>query len=227
MKNDETYFTRSSSGLVRELSWWDVLFMVIATPAASGILYYSVSTSSSYPGGSVPLAFVIGMLLFLPIAALIAIISATIPRSGSLYVGISRLIDPSVAYLGAYLFFIGYSLTIGVLGYIIVGISGGILVAGGLAGNMQGLVSFGEALQTTGWQIIGGIVWVLLFWFITFRGIKAFKRIMKIVFFIPFIATLVSIIYFLFTSSGEVSQLFNNAWGEGAFEQIKIGRAHV
>ena len=220
MEQKEIVFTRNTSGLVRELSWFDVFIMVIATPAASGILYFSVSTTSSYPGGNVPLAFIIGLILFLPLAAFIGIFSATMPRSGSLYVGVSRLIEPSIAYLGAILFFIGYGLTIGVLGYIVMGISGGILVAGGIAGKIDGLMKLGEALQTPFWETVGGFLWVILFWFITLRGLRAFRRTMRILFFIPLIATFIALTYFLITSPSSAAELFNKAWGEGVYEKI-------
>lgn len=220
MAEKELIFTRSASGLVRELSWWDVLIMLIATPAASGILYYSVSTASSYPGASVPLAFFIGMIMFLPICASIAIVSSIMPRSGSLYILISRLINPTLGYLAGFLFFLGYSLTIGVLGYIIMGIIGGILTNSGMASNITGFTNLGIALQSRLWGTIGGILWVAFFWLITLAGVRPFRNILRILFAIPGIATVITIIYFFFTSPSMAQLAFNYNWGSGAFQSI-------
>lgn len=220
MQEKGIIFTRSASGLVRELSWWDVFIMLIATPAASGILYYSVSTASSYPGASVPLAFLIGMIMFLPVCALIAITSAIMPRSGSLYVLISRLVDPTISYLSSFLFFLGYSLTIGVLGYIIIGIIGGILVSSGAASGAAGLASIGTALQSRFWSTTGGILWVGFFWLITLAGIRPFRNILRILFAIPGVATIIAILYFLFISPSAAQSAFDHCWGSGAFQSI-------
>jgi hypothetical protein len=38
----EEVFVRRASGLVRELSWFDVTIWAIACPAASGMTYYAV-----------------------------------------------------------------------------------------------------------------------------------------------------------------------------------------
>ena len=38
----EEVFVRRASGLVRELSWFDVMIWAIACPAASGMTYYAV-----------------------------------------------------------------------------------------------------------------------------------------------------------------------------------------
>ena len=85
MEQKEVIFTRRASGLVRELSWVDVFIFVIAGPAASGITYFSVARAADYPGGSIPLGFVIGLVMFLPICALIAMTSAIRMGTGPVY----------------------------------------------------------------------------------------------------------------------------------------------
>ncbi len=80
---DNLVFTRKTSGLVKGLSWKDILILVISAPAGSGILYYSVSTASTYPGGNIGLSFLIGMALFIPLLYLAALNASMIPNSGS------------------------------------------------------------------------------------------------------------------------------------------------
>ncbi len=215
-------FTRRASGLVRELSWFDVFIFVVAGPAASGVIFYSVSTAADFPGASLPLAFLIGLGIFLPITILVAITSATMPRSGGLYIAVSRVLGPTIGYMSAWLLFVGYGISSGVLGYIVVGLIGSGCSTAGLAGGSDVLARVGAAMQTPLWQTIGGAVWVVLFWYIAYRGIRKVKNIMRAMFFIPMVGTIIAVIWF-FASGGieSVAASFNAVWGEGVFQAIQ------
>ena len=213
-------FTRNASGLVRELSWWDVFIWVVATPAASAITFYAVSTAVKYPGASMWLSFLIGFIMFFPIYALMGIISASMPRSGSQYVFVSRVLNPTLGYLGGWLFFIGYGIAIGVLGYIAMGIAGGAFAVAGNALKNTALISFGNILGGHLWQTIGAIFWVGIFWAITLKGVKWVRTTMRILIVIPLIATLIGIIYCFAVGPGGVASAFNHTWGAGVFQTI-------
>ncbi len=213
-------FARKSSGMRRELSWLDVMIMSISAPAASGILYYSVNTQSSYPGGSIILAFIIGLLIFLPIAYVISMLATAMPRAGSLYVAVSRLMDSSVGYIGAYLYFIGQAIIAGVVCHIVIGIVGGIFVSISEAYSIVFFKELGIAFQSTTGKVIGGFLLVIFFWAVNLGGIGIFRRIMKFSFYLPVIATLLTIIIFLFTSSSGAIESFNQTWGTGAYQNI-------
>ncbi|MCF7793450.1 MAG: APC family permease [Candidatus Cloacimonetes bacterium] len=214
-------FNRRASGLVRELSWLDVFIFVVAGPAASGVMFYSVSTAADFPGANLPLAFLFGLIIFLPITLLVAINSATMPRSGGLYIGVSRVLGPTMGFISAWLLFIGYGISSGVLGYLVVGLMGSAFSTAALSSGINWLANLGAAMQTTTWQTIGGFIWVILFWYIAYTGIRKVKNIMRIAFFIPLIGTIISIIWF-FSSGGmeNVATMFNNTWGAGVFQNI-------
>lgn len=214
------YFARRASGLVRELSWLDVAIIAAGAPAASGIMFFSVAAAHRYPGGSIWLAFLIGTLLLLPVAILLGIATATVPRSGSPYTVTSRVLDPSVAYIGAILFFFGYGVALGVIGYIVAGIAGGVFSVVGQVGNQPGLKDFGSSLGSTNGQIIGGLVFTVIAWLLVYLGTKSFKISYWVLFLIPFVATLVAIVYFLAQGSGGGASSFNATWGTGAFQKV-------
>lgn len=69
LEEEETFFVRRASGLVRELNWYDIIIWVLATPAASGMTYYAVKIlgDPSVYNGNLPLAFFIAGLMFLPL----------------------------------------------------------------------------------------------------------------------------------------------------------------
>lgn len=213
-------FARQSSGMVRGLSWVDVLIMSVAAPAGSGILYYSVNTQSSYPGGNIALAFVIGLIVFLPVSFVVSMLATAMPRSGSLYVAVSRLMDSSVGFIGAYLYFIGQAMIAGVLGNIITTVVGGIFTTSGDAYSMAFLRSAGLAMQTTTAKIIGGILWVALFWAVGLGGMKVFRRVQQVFFYLPLMATAMTVGFFLVRSPVRAIDAFNATWGAGAFEKI-------
>lgn len=221
MKTEESLvFTRKTSGLVKGLSWKDIFIMVISAPAGAGILYYSVSTASTYPGGNVGISFLIGMALFLPVIYLAAINASMIPRSGSLYVLISRTVNPSLGFLASTLFFLGYTLSIGVVAFVVTKVIGGILVNYGIISEIEGMKSFGSALQTPLWSTIGGCILVFITWGIVLMGVSFFRKTMRVLFYITIIAILFAIIVFWFTDNESVNQAFNSTWGTDKFQQI-------
>jgi basic amino acid/polyamine antiporter, APA family len=214
-------FTRKSSGLVKGLNWWDVFVIVISAPAGSGILYYSVSTKSTFPGGSIGLSFLIGMVLMFPVIYIAAVTSAMIPRSGSLYVLISRVISPAAGFVAAALFFVGYTLSIGVVAFVTTQVAGGILVQAARAAGAVTLQHFGEALQIPIWSAVGGVVLVSLTWLLVLGGIKAFRVTMRFLFYVTVGAALATVIYFfLIPSLGGAEAAFNRTWGAGTFERV-------
>lgn len=215
-------FTRRASGLVRELSWFDVFIFVVAGPAASGVMFYSVSTAADFPGASLPLAFLIGLLVFLPITLLVAITSATMPRSGGLYIAVSRVMGPTIGYLSAWLLFIGYGISSGVLGYIVVGLMGSAFSTAALGSGIGWLAGVGQAMQTSHGQLIGGMLWVILFWAVAYRGIRKVKSLMRAMFFIPLIGTAIAVIMFFASGVESAAAGFNSTWGAGAFEAITL-----
>ncbi len=213
-------FTRKSSGLVKGLGWFDVFLLVISAPAGSGILYYSVSTASSYPGANVALSFLIGMFIVLPIIFLAAISSSVIPRSGSLYVFISRVISPGIGFVTASLFFLGYTLSIGVVAFVVTQVTGGILVNAGIAGSIPALQRFGELLQNPYWSAVGGSGLVLLTWAIVVRGIRVFRNVMRVLFAVTALSAAITVVCFLLASQSGVVEAFNKTWGEDAYQRV-------
>ena len=218
-------FTRRASGLVRELSWFDVFIFVVAGPAASGVVFYSVSTAADFPAANIPLAFIIGLAIFFPITLLVALTSATMPRSGGLYITVSRVLGPTTGFLSAWLLFIGYGISSGVLGYLFVGLLGSAFSTAALSAGIGWLARLGSAMQTPLWQTVGGLLWVALFWWIAYTGIRKVKNIMRVAFFIPLVGTVVAVVWF-FSAGGieSVASGFNGTWGAGAFQAIQ-GRA--
>lgn len=221
MEEEKLYeFTRESSGFVRELSWWDVFIQVISAPAASGILYFSVTTFFSYPGGNIALSYLLGLVLFIPISLLIGTLAGIFPQSGSLYIAVTRITEPALGYLGATLLLLGYCLTIGVISFVVIGIIGSIFVLGGLVNNSNALISIGVVFQRPFPQVIFAILLVLFYWFLILRNILFYRRLINFLFFVPFIVTIALIVFFLTLGSNSIPHFFDVTWGKSSYEKI-------
>jgi len=215
IREDLTY-ERTRSGFVRGFSFWDVFTFVVATPAASGIVYYSVASKATFPGASFPLAFVFGIVLFLPVAMLLGATSSAVPRSGGIYVLISRLLSPALGQVAAWLLFVAYGLCIGMFGYIVVGILGGIVGMSG-KGSLDSLAAF--LMSGTG-KVLGACIWVGLLWLIFRMGGAWIRNLLRVTVFVPLVAILVAIVAFLAVGPAGAQKAFDATWGQGAYGKV-------
>lgn len=218
-------YVRQTSGLVRELRWWDVLFITVAAPTGSGILFYAVQTSAQ-PGGDITIAFAIGMILFLPMVLASTLLAAAMPRSGGPYVGVARLVNPVVGYLASCLLIIGDGIIVGVLGFILMEIGGAMLSVVGSAYKIDGLVKFGSEMGGSFWAPLGAVVWVVVFWLIMLRSPLVFRRILATLLLLPLITIVFSLIAFYMTPPVVAIESFNRLWGAQAWEGV-LQAAHT
>ena len=106
-------FVRDATGLVKQISSMDAFGMCVTQ---MGLLYvYNVVafTPGFYPEANPIIGPFIGLLLVLPIAAMYALFSIAIPRSGGDYVWVGRVFHPSLGFITNFAFTI---LSISVVG---------------------------------------------------------------------------------------------------------------
>ncbi|MEI6530590.1 MAG: APC family permease [bacterium] len=219
MGEETVVFARKASGLVRELNWWDVLLFTLAGPAASGMTYYSVKIPGQYPGGDVVLAFVVGFLIWLFPVLVLAIFASSFPRSGALYVVISRVLHPLFGIIPTWAYVIGggSALAVGFLNYLgLIPIASSFQIAGTISRN-AGLISIGESLADPWirlWISLGltVIVWLLELW-----GLDKLKWVFRTVIYLPLAITVVAIVLFL-AGNGQTS--FDAVYGAGAYQGV-------
>lgn len=220
MDEETVVFTRKASGLVRELSWWDVLLFTLAGPAASGMTYYTVKVPGLYPGGNMTLAFLVGLLVWLPPVLLLAILSASFPRSGSLYVVISRVLHPLFGFIPNWSYVIGggAALAVGFLNYLgLIPLASSIQIAGIVSKNAA-LISIGESLASPMTRLWIALAITLVMWILELLGIDKLKWVFRAIIYIPLVVTGIAIVMFLLKTG-------NNAWnavfGSGKYEAVR------
>lgn len=211
-------FVRKASGLVRELSWLDVVIWSVACPTASGLMYYMVNTVNDYPGANPVLSFLIGGLIVLPVFATLAYLMRIMPRSGGPYIVISRLVDPSVGYLIMMVNAVSWGMTVGIMCWVGTGVLGS---CAGLAGHIShstGLVAAGEWLASKAGSITVSVVLIILFWAISLVSMRAVRMLMQLSFWLPLAATLVLACAGWFTRNAAAA--WDRTWGEGTFQKV-------
>ncbi|MEM1619384.1 MAG: APC family permease [Fervidicoccaceae archaeon] len=224
MRLTEEVFVRRASGLVRELSWLDVALWVLATPAASGITYYSVKIlgDPSCYGGSIVLSFALAGLMFLPLVVAFALIAASFPRSSSLYVFVSRAIHPVLGFLPFWYFVIGggAAMASGFLAFIgIKALSGPLTVAAAATGSPS-MLRLAESLVEPRNQLVVAIVVVLVVWALNYLGMRVIKWTMRVLVVLPLAATLTAMLVLAAAEPGAGQRSFDAVFGSGAASSV-------
>lgn len=205
MSEEEIFFARKASGLVRELTPQDAAMWCFGAAAVSGITFYSVRLPYRFPGGDPTLSFFMASALLFPSAIVLAMTMGAMPRSGGLYVAISRVLGPEVGFLSLWSIIIGWGILLGLWG----------IVSGRLFGSvfiMGGLVSIGSFIQSPVGAFIWGIFWLTVFTAFSMLGIKWIKWITRITGYIPLFAVIIACIIFISLGPKGALAAFGKTW---------------
>ncbi|HEY3313771.1 MAG TPA: APC family permease [Bacillota bacterium] len=218
MPQERLVFMRKASGLVRELSVTDVVIWCIASPTASGLLYYQVSNANSYPGANPILTFLIGGIILFPLVYTLATMMRIMPRSGGMYVTISRLIDPSVAYVTNVIYAVSMGMTVGIMCWVGTGVLGSALALAGHVAKIDGLINVGEWVNANLGHTIISLAVVLLFWWAALVSLRLVKNLMRWSFWLAVIGTVMLVIPGILYSNGQPG--FDRIWGSGVYQKV-------
>ena len=196
MPEETVVFARKASGLVRELNWWDVLLITIAGPAASGMTYYSVKIPGVYPGVNMVLAFLLGGVVWLLPVMLIAVFASSFPRSGSMYVAISRSTHPILGFLPNWLWSVSCGLCVGFLNYIGLYVIGSGLQVGGHINHSSSLINAGNWVDDNYHRLWIAFLMTVGVWLLEMMGLARLKWFIRIVIYAPLVLTVIALIYF-------------------------------
>jgi basic amino acid/polyamine antiporter, APA family len=219
MAEETVVFARKASGLVREMSWFDVLLITIAGPAASGMTYYAVRIPGQYPGGNTVLAFFIGGLIWLLPVMLIAIYASSFPRSGAMYVVISRATHPFLGFLPNWLWVISTGFSVGFLNYIMMNILASCLQVAGEISNSSSLMNAGEWLTGNYNRLYVALIVTVVVWLLELQGLDRLKWFIRIVVYVPLIMTIVALLLMAVTDGPKA---WNDIYGAGVYQKINL-----
>jgi len=155
--------------LKRELGLWALVATAVCTVVGGGINVLSIEIQEAVPGvgGLVPLAFAIGALPALLVAAAYAALASAMPRAGGAYVYISRGLSPFLGFMATFSQWYGFSVACGVIAYMDVAL----LKAAALYAHLDSLAAW---LETPAARLGVPIAMLWLFWFINYIGVRVY-----------------------------------------------------
>ena len=205
-------FVRNSTGLVRELSGWDVFVMntIGTNPMGNYAVLFTLGLAV-FIGANLWLSTLTGILIGISIVVLYGLFAAAMPRSGGDYVYVSRVLHPSVGFIISWLMLFTVAFYVGYNGWafaawIIPDVVG---VFGQWIGSPL-LVSIAAALPQTLWVVVVGIVGLGLYYLICSKGLRSVMRWQQLAFALAVLSFLVAIPMMLAAPAGSFITNFNS-----------------
>jgi basic amino acid/polyamine antiporter, APA family len=222
-------YRRQATGLVREMSAFDIAWWGIAGTGGLYLLFYFMPYAQEVlPGANLGLAIALCLLVMIPLYALYAAMGSAMPRAGGDYVYQSRILHPSIGFAFPFSWFtiVWIAVFVAFGGFVVanLGLAPVFLLLGAEYGNAS-FSSFATWVQSATGNFVVSFAIGLLSLIITIYPMKWWTAAQRYVFF-PFttISTLV-LIYLFGTASGASFHSALNYWGDllgtpGLYEKI-------
>ncbi len=220
MTSDKMVIERTTSGIVRQLSWWDGFLSNTGTMNLFWIAYSFMWAVGLFPGSSLIGALLVMVVLLLPHIVLYTQFAAAMPRSGGDYVFNSRTLAPSIGFAVNFSMVVWNMFWMGYTAYQFA--TAGIATTASLLGHLfasDALIDFGGAIIGTPSLalLIGGIT-IILVGALALWGNRPFFRTMTVAFVIGLLGVLTMIVILLLSNS----QGFVDAFNEFALTSANI-----
>jgi amino acid transporter len=227
-KEKPLLFVRKASGLRRAITPWQSIFFGVATSCTLPWHFYLMAVLPNwYPGINLPLLYFVANLIVIFEDFSMALIYVAMPRSGSIYIPVSRAVSPMLGIMEATRSYITNPIFRGANAYVGTLSLGALLQVLGSITGIEGLSSAGLALVqpmnalafTILQQVIGTLIdglgpGIIGKW-IAFWGILAMFGWITVL--IPLVAT----------GPTQLQAKWDQAFGAGAYQEvINVSDAH-
>jgi len=157
-------FVRRASGLTRAIPYWTAIYFGIATSAFMPWHYYLITIVPNwFPGTNLPLIYFLGGLVVTFECLAMALVYVACPRSGSIYVPLSRATSPMLGLLEAWRSIITNPTQRGVTAFLAAGQMASLIVITGQLSKDPGLMAAGQAMAANVWLLVAiGFVFQLI-----------------------------------------------------------------
>ncbi len=209
-------FVRQSTGLVREASALDATIFnaVFSAPVGAALAFGLFWAYSAFPKADLVAATLISFVLNVPVLIMMALLAASMPRTGGDYVWVSRILSPPLALISN--FGAALSAMIGATfwaRYFAVSALGPVLVSIGAVTGNQTLVEWGTNFSDQKdhqlWVFLGGFSMIALMTAILIAGTKTTFRWQNTFFVIAMTGTLAAFVVLLFGNNADFQAHFN------------------
>jgi APA family basic amino acid/polyamine antiporter len=209
-------FVRQSTGLVREASALDAAIFnaVFSAPVGAALAFGLFWAYSAFPKADLVSATVISFFLNIPVLIMMALLAASMPRTGGDYVWVSRILSPPLAVVSN--FAAALSALIGATfwaRYFAVSALSPVLVSIGAVTGNQSLIdlgrNFGDQKEHQLWVFVGGFAMIALLTIVLIAGTKSTFRWQNTFFIIATVGTFVAFLVLLFGNNADFGAHFN------------------
>ena len=202
-------FIRKASGLVREVSLFDVFaynIFIISLGYSVYMFFYWIL----YPGASIELSIVITTIVAIFQGLTYALLASAYPRSGGDYVYISRILHPTLGFVMSFNFYIWMIFYVGLQHGMISYQGLGPMLSGiGFVTNNPDLISMGQWVGTPSTYFMIGTIVIILYALLLISGMKNFFNFQKILFVIAMVSAVVMLVLMATTSHETFVARFN------------------
>ncbi|MFI5421049.1 MAG: APC family permease, partial [Nitrososphaerales archaeon] len=176
----KTIFVRQATGLVRQISAWEALGMVVTQMGLLYVFNAIVFTPAFYPTANPFVGPVVGLLLVLPIAGVYILFSIAIPRTGGDYVWVGRIFNPGLGFVTNFSLTIIVISVVGAVAPWIASYSlGPMFYDLGILGNNSNYINIANSLETQTSQFIVAAIFIIIAGAIVMASSKLAGRVVK------------------------------------------------
>ncbi|TET86000.1 MAG: APC family permease [Anaerolineales bacterium] len=211
MNNERMVIERTTSGMVRQLSWWDGFLSNIGTMNLFWIAVSFMWATGLFPGSDLVGAMIVTTILMIPHIFVYTQFAAAMPRSGGDYVFNSRTLHPSIGFALNFsmvvwnMFWMGYT----AYQFATAGVSTTASLLGHLFSN-NALINFGGAIGTTpSLALLIGAITIIIVGALALWGNKPFFRAMSVAFVIGLLGVVAMVVVLLLSNNQGFVETFN------------------
>jgi len=220
-------FVRQSTGLVREASAVDAAIFnaVFSAPVGATLAFGIFWALSAFPRADFVWATIISFVLNIPVLIMMALLAASMPRTGGDYVWVSRILTPPLALVSN--FGAALSAMIGATfwaRYFAVQALAPVLSSLGATLNNQALTDMGTNFAGDKlWTFGGGFLVIALMTLVLIAGTKTTFRWQNVFWIIASVGTFLAFVILLFGNHADFVANFNSlnqASGGGTYSDV-------
>ena len=222
MAEEGVIFVRKATGLVREVGALGSMSLPICYAVGAGINLFTAQAIGKYPHTNVTLAIIIGGIPIVCLAIAMGLMTICMPRTGGMYLFVSRTINPVVAMLGTWGYIWSCLMAYGIVCYVCAVFWGfGFFLVGTATGNAA-LLAIGSTLSKPIYSLALGLAIAIFWWIMTLTGMTYMSKILNVFMVIPLVASLLGISYMFAAAANPHSLMtaWDNVFGAGAWDAI-------
>jgi APA family basic amino acid/polyamine antiporter len=201
--SEKMVIERTTSGMVRQLSWWDGFLSNTGTMNLFWIAVSFMWAIGLFPGSSLIGAIVVTTILLLPHIILYTQFSAAMPRSGGDYVFNSRTLTPYIGFAVNFSMVIWNMFWMGFTAYQFA--TAGVATTASLLGHLftnDALINFGSSIiSTPSLALLVGAITIIVVGALALWGNKQFFRTMSVAFVIGLLGVVLMVIVLLLSNN--------------------------